>query len=84
MGKDNGAEMKIPALVLVLFSISFAQSDPGSFARIGLNAEGMSLGNSISALTSGNVYTYYNPAVASFQNGGSVSAWWLFCHWIDN
>lgn len=73
MGKDIGAEMRTFVLVLVLFSISFAQSDPGSFARIGLNAEGMSLGNSISALTSGNVYTYYNPALASFQNDRSVS-----------
>ncbi len=61
-------------VISVLSSISFAQSDPGSFARIGLNAKGMALGNSISAMTSGNVYTYYNPALASFQNGGSVAA----------
>ncbi len=66
--------MKTFCLILILCSVSFAQSDPGSFARIGLNAEGMSLGNSISAVTSGNVYTYYNPALASFQDGGSVAA----------
>ena len=34
----------------------------------------MSLGNSISADVTGNVYTYYNPALASFQDGGSVAA----------
>ena len=74
MGKDFGGKMKNLILVLVFYSASFAQSDPGSFARIGLNAKGMALGNSISASTSGNVYTYYNPALASFQNSGSVSA----------
>jgi len=68
-------------LLIFLFSligmmppISFAQSDPGSFARIGLNAKGMSMGNSISALTAGDVYTYYNPALSSFQKGGNISA----------
>ncbi len=66
--------MKTIILVLTLVSISLAQSDPGSFSRIGLNAKGMSLGNSISALSSGDVYTYYNPALASFQNGGNISA----------
>ncbi len=74
MGKDIGGEMKTFFLVLILCSVAFAQSDPGSFSRIGLNAKGMALGNSISAMTSGNVYTYYNPALASFQDGGSVSA----------
>lgn len=66
--------MKVAFLTLAISSVVFAQSDPGSFSRIGLNAKGMSLGNSISAMTSGNVYTYYNPALASFQSGGSVSA----------
>ena len=75
MGEDNGDKMIITILLLLaVSSVSFAQSDPGSFARIGLNARGMSLGNSISALTSGDVYTYYNPALASFQTGGSVAA----------
>jgi hypothetical protein len=74
MGEDNGDQMKTFFLVSLLCSTAIAQSDPGSFARVGLNAKGMSLGNSISAATSGNVYTYYNPALASFQDGGSVAA----------
>jgi len=74
MGKNIGVEMKTFFLVLIISSVSLAQSDPGSFSRIGLNAKGMSLGNSISALASGNVYTYYNPALASFQSGGSIAA----------
>ncbi len=59
--------------LLFLCSTAFAQSYPGSFSRIGLNAKGMALGNSISAMSDGNVYTYYNPALASFQQGGDVS-----------
>ena len=66
--------MKILCLVLFSFSISFAQSYPGDFSRMGLNAKGMALSNSISASTSGDVYTYYNPALASFQNGGNIDA----------
>ncbi|MCL5267831.1 MAG: hypothetical protein M1469_06995 [Bacteroidetes bacterium] len=66
--------MKKIVLVLLFYSVTFAQSYPGSFARIGLNAKGMSLGNAISAMTTGNVYPFYNPALASFQHDGSVSA----------
>ncbi len=66
--------MKKILFVLLFYSVTFAQSYPGSFARIGLNAKGMSMGNAISAMTTGNVYPFYNPALASFQNGGSVSA----------
>lgn len=66
--------MKTLFLIFLTCSISLAQSYPGSFTRLGLNAKGMALGNSIAAMTEGNVYTYYNPALASFQNDGSVSA----------
>ncbi len=62
------------AFISLFSTVSFAQSYPGSFARVGLNAKGMALGNSISAMTEGNVYTYYNPALASFQNDGSIAA----------
>ncbi len=65
--------MKTIILSLFVCSAAVAQSYPGSFSRIGLNAKGMALGNSISAMTEGNVYTYYNPALASFQEGGDVS-----------
>lgn len=74
MGKNFGDKMKTLIFVLTLVSVSFAQSDPGSFARIGINAKGMSMSNSISALSSGDVYTYYNPALSSFQNDGNISA----------
>lgn len=65
--------MKKIFLSLLFCSAAFGQSYPGSALRIGLNAKGMALGNSISAMPEGNVYTYYNPALASFQQGGVVS-----------
>lgn len=66
--------MKTIFMILLLCSTALAQSSyPGSFSRIGLNAKGMALANSISAMPEGNVYTYYNPALASFQMGGAVS-----------
>lgn len=65
--------MKTIMLSLLFCTTALAQSYPGSFSRIGLNAKGMAMGNSISAMMEGNVYTYYNPALASFQSGGSVS-----------
>lgn len=65
--------MKTIIISLLFCSAAFAQSYPGSFARIGLNAKGMAMGNSISAMPEGNVYTYYNPALATFQMGGSIS-----------
>jgi len=62
-------------LLLLLFSsVSYCQSYPGSFTRVGLNAEGMALGNAMSADLSRNVYTFYNPALASFQSGSDVMA----------
>ncbi len=65
--------MKTIIISLILCSTALAQSYPGSFSRVGLNAKGMAMGNSIAAMPEGNVYTYYNPALASFQMGGSIS-----------
>ncbi len=59
----------------VLFSAAlFAQpqvSDisnaPGAFSRMGFGARGVAMGNAVSAVTTGNLVSYYNPALASFQ-----------------
>jgi hypothetical protein len=81
LGKNFGGKMKklvlFPFLVMLTISIasnSSAQSYPGSFTRVGFGAKGMALGNSISATTTGNVYPFYNPALATFQTGGSAAA----------
>jgi hypothetical protein len=42
-------------------------SMPGSFSRFGFGARGIGMGNGISAVTTGNLVSYYNPAVAAFQ-----------------
>ena len=64
-------------LVLVLsFQIIFAQaktskisSMPGAFSRLGFGARGIGMGNAMSAVTEGNLVSYYNPALSVFQNG---------------
>jgi hypothetical protein len=44
---------------------------PGAFSRMGFGARGMGLGNALSAVTDGNLVSYYNPALAPFQEGNS-------------
>lgn len=46
-------------------------SMPGSFSRMGFGARGMGMGNVLSAVKEGNLVAYYNPALASFQEGNS-------------
>jgi len=70
--KNLSANVFVICVLIGLSSTSLAQSYPGSFARIGLTAKGMAMGNSIMAMTTGDVYTYYIPALASFQDGRNV------------
>ncbi len=67
---------KIFFVLVLLSSVGFAQpkfsainSMAGAFSRLGFGARGMGMGNSISAVKEGNLATYYNPALASFQEG---------------
>lgn len=38
--------------------------EPGAFARLGFGARGMAMGNAMSAVTAGDVVSYYNPALS--------------------
>lgn len=83
MGKDIGAAMKtlsrvfisIFILVLNLVSMAFSQlqsssSDAGLAGapmRMGFGARGMAMGNAMTAVTSGDVQSYYNPALVPFE-----------------
>lgn len=68
-------------LILVLFasfSLLNAQPEftgingmPGAFSRMGFGARGIGMGNAMSAVTSGQLVSYYNPALGSFQKGNS-------------
>jgi hypothetical protein len=48
--------------------ISFAQLDgtPGAFTRMGFGARGMGMANAMTAVTAGEVSSFYNPAVTPF------------------
>lgn len=46
-------------------------SKPGAFARMGFGARGIGMGNAMSAITTGELNSYYNPALSSFQKGNS-------------
>ncbi len=48
--------------------ISGISNAPGAFSRMGFGARGVAMGNAVSAVTSGNLVAYYNPAVSVFQN----------------
>jgi len=73
-------------LILLLFSgASIAQPQfsemsvkPGAFSRMGYGARGIAMGNSMSAVIEGELVSYYNPAVTTFQDGNSVLTGYSF------
>jgi len=72
-------------ILLFLTSTLFAQTEmsniaiaPGAFSRMGFGARGMGMGNAMSAVTGGNVVSYYNPALAAFQEGNSFQTSYSF------
>lgn len=46
----------------------------GAFARMGFGARGMSMGNALTAVTTGDISTYYNPALSAFSESRRASA----------
>ena len=64
-------------LCLILFIATIVLADSpyvGSFSRMGYGARGMGMGNALVAITSGDISTYYNPALASFSSKRTASA----------
>ena len=66
----------IAALVLI-GSSSFAQigGAPGAYSRMGFGARGMGMGNAMTAVVSGDVIGYYNPAIiplAEYRNASGT------------
>jgi hypothetical protein len=90
LGKDFGGAMKtfsravstIVLLSLIVFSVAFSQlqssSSDGGLAggpmRMGFGARGMAMGNAMTAVLSGDVQSYYNPALVPFESDPTVSA----------
>jgi hypothetical protein len=75
-------------ILLVIISITqFNFSQPkytelnsrvGSFSRIGFGARGMGMGNAMSAVTTGNLVSYYNPALSPFQQNNFAQVGYSF------
>jgi len=53
-------------------------SMPGAFSRMGFGARGIGMGNALSAVTEGNLVSYYNPALSTFQEGNSFQTSYTF------
>jgi opacity protein-like surface antigen len=51
---------------------------PGAFSRMGFGARGIGMGNAMSAVTEGNLVSYYNPALSVFQKGNSFQTSYSF------
>lgn len=51
---------------------------PGAFSRMGFGARGIGMGNAMSAITQGNLVSYYNPALTVFQEGNSFQTSYSF------
>ncbi len=77
---------KIIFILSIIFTIglqaqpefSSIASKPGAFSRMGFGARGIGMGNAMSAVTSGEVNSYYNPALSSFQKGNSFHTSYSF------
>jgi hypothetical protein len=63
-------------LFLIGVTAGYSQSanNAGAFARMGFGARGISMGNAMTAVTTGDVSTYYNPAVAAFSDRRTAAA----------
>ncbi len=77
---------KVFIIVFTLaFQVIFAQpkfssinSMPGAFSRMGFGARGIGMGNAMSAVTEGNLVSYYNPAVIIYQKDNLVQTSYSF------
>ncbi len=64
-------------LCLIVFTATIALADSpyvGAFSRMGYGARGMGMGNALVAVNSGDISTYYNPALASFSAKKTAAA----------
>ncbi|MCX6136563.1 MAG: hypothetical protein NTV54_03595 [Ignavibacteriales bacterium] len=68
--KSTLTHITLSAVISILISVS-CQAQlaglPGAFSRMGLGARGMGMGNAMTAVASGDLTGYYNPALAALQ-----------------
>lgn len=68
-------------LIIPLYSqpkISDISTRPGAFSRMGFGARGIGMGNAMGAVNSGNLSSYYNPAVIPFQDKNYFQSGYTF------
>ena len=75
----------IIAIILLTSTIIIAQPQfteiaarAGAFSRMGFGARGIGMGNAMSAVITGELVSYYNPAVTVFQEKNSVLTGYSF------
>lgn len=76
---------KIITIIILFSTVGFAQPQftelgtrVGAFSRMGFGARGIGMGNAMSAVTTGELVSYYNPAVTVFQENNSVLTGYSF------
>ena len=75
--------MKIIKIALIITALStqvFAQLGglPGAFTRMGFSARGISMGNAMTSVTTGDLTGIYNPSVSSFQDEHMINLSYSF------
>jgi hypothetical protein len=68
----------IAQILMAQSKFSEISSMPGAFSRMGFGARGMGMGNAMSAVTEGNLVSYYNPALSAFQQDNSFQTSYSF------
>ena len=61
-------------LLATCMCVASRAQDAGSFSRLGFGARGMGMGNALTAVGSGDISPYYNPALAGFAETRTASA----------
>lgn len=72
--------IKLIILFLTLSAASYSQLGglPGAFSRMGYSSRGISMGNAVTAVNTGDISGLYNPALSSFQNEHMLSLSYSF------
>jgi hypothetical protein len=75
--------MKIYKIIILLILTSLPLYSQlagyaGVFARMGFGSRGISMGNAMSSVTTGDIAGYYNPALSAFQNEHLINLGYTF------
>lgn len=72
-------------IILLISVVAYSQpkftelsSKTGAFSRIGFGARGIGMGNAMSSVTTGNLVSYYNPALSPFQQNNFAQVGYSF------